>query len=400
MKKYFLKKKIFAVIFLVFVIGFGSINFYHSYSPLDEEITGNSDLTIDELDSLITEEVLGRMNFIEMYAFAQELLGKRESNNFSMIKDENGFLHYASFFREEDEEIMEYAMRMKRLQDYANTQGTEVLFVITPSKYNSQDVTLRTGLPINDPSDIVNELMFDLNRLGVETLNLGESLPNDEVPYEEAFFKTDHHWTIPSAFYGTQKLVEKMQDTFGTEFNDPEFYMDLSNYEIETYTGGMLGSMGRKTGAVFAGVDNFTAYWPTFEGNYYRESMLNDEQLVYESGTFIESFMSPNVLTDEADLYSSSQYSLYLNELRIYEKIINNENPDGCKIFMIRDSYFSPVISFMMPMCGEIDAIWSLEEVNSLDIETYIKQNDFDYIIMQIYPYNINAEAFNFFKGE
>ena len=110
--------------------------------------------------------------------------------------------------------------------------------------------------------------------------------------------------------------------------------------------------------------------------------------------------MNKSALLDQSDLYTGSQYALYLNELRIYEKIINYENTDGSKIFMIRDSYFSPVISFMMPMCGEIDAIWSLEESEQLNIENYVKENKFDYIIIEVYPYNINDAAFNFFKGE
>jgi len=33
-----------------------------------------------------------------------------------------------------------------------------------------------------------------------------------------------------------------------------------------------------------------------------------------------------------------------------------------------------------------------------LDIESYVRENKFDYIIMEIYPYNINGDAFNFFK--
>ena len=57
-------------------------------------------------------------------------------------------------------------------------------------------------------------------------------------------------------------------------------------------------------------------------------------------------------------------------------------------------------MAFMMPMCGRMDAMWSLEETHELDIESYVKEEKFDYIIMEIYPYNIENKAFNFFKGE
>lgn len=400
MKKYILKKNIFALVFMVILFGFSAVNMLHAYEPLKELILTQEELTVADIDNEITTGLYGKMNFIETYGFLQKLLDKREINNFNMIKDEQGFLHYSSFFREPDANIFEYAMRVKRLQDYANANGTEVLFVIAPSKYSSNNTILREGMPVNNPESIVNELVFDLNRLGIATLNLCESMPNSEVSYEETFFKTDHHWTIPAAFYATQELVHTMKENFGLDLDPNGYYTDINNYQAETYFRGMLGSMGRRTGAAFSGVDDFIALWPEFEGDFYRESMTNDGDMITSAGSFIEVFMNTSALTNQSDLYSASQYALYLNELRIYEKIMNNENPDGTKIFMIRDSYFSPVISFLMPMCGEIDAMWSLEESDKLDIEDYIKNNEFDYIVIEVYPYNINDAAFNYFKGK
>ena len=397
---YILKKRIFALVFMVVIFGFALINFVHSYEPLKEMIESSDEIQVADVEDEITSDLYGKMNFIETYAYMQVLMDKREFNNFSMIRDESGFLHYASFFREKDDKIFDYAMRVKRLDDYAKANGTEVLFVVTPSKYDPDYVKFRTGMPVNDSGDTVNELLFDLNRLDIDTLNLGETIPNAELSYDETFFKTDHHWTIPAAFYATGELVNKMEECYGEELDPDGYYTDIDNYDITEYTGGMLGSMGRKTGAVFSGVDDFTALWPKFGGDFKRESMTNDGKLVNTSGTFEETFMDIYALIDQSDLYSGSQYALYLNELRIYEKIVNNDKPDGSKIFMIRDSYFSPVISFMMPMCGEIDAIWSLEESDNLDIESYIKNNKFDYIVIEVYPYNINDAAFNYFREE
>ena len=51
-------------------------------------------------------------------------------------------------------------------------------------------------------------------------------------------------------------------------------------------------------------------------------------------------------------------------------------------------------------MCGEIDAMWSLENMDELDIESYIKNNRFDCIIIEMYPYNIGDDAFQFFQED
>lgn len=406
MSKYILKKRIFAIVFIVVVFGFSAVNLYHGYEKiggscsevlLDGSIT-QQDMT--QLENSITENFCGRMNFVETYAYIQSLLDKRECNNFTYIKDEQGFLHYASFYREEDSNLFKYAMRVKRLQDYAESAGTKVLFVVPPGKYNKDYTRFRTGMPVNDPNWIVDEMMFNLNRLGVETLDLRENLPNEEITYEETFFRTDHHWTIPAAFEASCAIVDKIEESFGEDLDPDNYYTDLANYDMVTYRSGMLGSMGRRTGANFCGIEDFTALWPHFEGQFTRECMTESGRTNRKKGSFQEVLMETSVLTERTDIYSDSQYSLYLNGLRIYEKIINDEDPEGTKIFFIRDSYFSPVMAFLMPMCGEIDAIWSLEESHDLDIESYIKNNEFDYIIVEVYPYNLNEEAFNYFKKE
>lgn len=404
MKKYILKKRIFAVVFLLVIFSFSILNFIHSFEPLKTLLTDSKRqeaVTVAELEASINENLLGKMNFIETYGYIQVLMDKRESNNFTSIIDEDGFLHYSSFYRDEDPRIFEYAMRLKRLQDWVKPNGTKVLFVVTPGKYVEGQTEFRTGISVNNPDPTVDELLFYLNRLGVETLDLRASLPNEELSYEETFFKTDHHWTIPAAFYAMGEVVNKIEESFGEDLDPENYYTDISNYDIVTYKKGMLGSMGRKTGAVFSGLEDFTAIWPRFEGDFYRECLADagQDMSVYE-GSFTEALMNTEILTEKSDVYSDSQYSTYLNGLRIYEKIINNENPDGPSFFMIRDSYFSPVMAFMMPMCGRMDAMWSLEETHELDIESYVKEEKFDYIIMEIYPYNIENKAFNFFKGE
>lgn len=414
-KTYFFRKKLFAVIFLLIVYIYSGFNLYHTNGILLEageslveslgtvlpESLGTPPVTPQSLENSINSNMLFRMNLIEIYGFVQVLLDKREFNNFTSIKDESGSLHYSTFYRERSDDYRENALRLRRLQDYVEKYGTKVMLVITPSKYNRKYVRLRMGLSPNDPDSVVDELLFYANQFGITTLDLRDSFPNNELDYPHTFFKTDHHWTVPAAFYASKVLRDKMNEEYGLDLDPDGYYTDHEkSYDSVTYHGGMLGSMGRKTGAVFSGVDDFTAYWPRFEGHFVRETMTNNGKIERLSGSFEDTFINKDALDDRRDIYSKSQYSLYLNELRVFESIVNEDEPDGPEIFMIRDSYFSPVISFMAPYCSRIDAMWSLEESDAIDIETYVKENRFDYIIMEVYPYNIEDAAFNFFKGE
>lgn len=406
MKSYLLRKKIFTVIFLIVVIGYSGVNGYHGCGEWWEEVkeeyeqkSGIAEL-ISELDAEIIDSMYQKMNFIEVYSYIQVLMDKREFNNFTYIKDENGYLHYAAFFKEEDTKIAEYAKRVKRLQDKVEQNGTKVLFMVTPGKYIVGESEFLEGMPVNNPDSTVDELLFYLNRFGVESIDLRKYLPNDTLPYEDTFFKTDHHWTIPASFQTAQIIVDTIEEKYGEELDPDNYYMNPENYEAVTYKHGMIGSMGRKTGANFSGLEDFVALWPKFKTYYTRESIETSGDHRIVSGTAENTVLYPGILRKGSNIYSDSQYSFYMNGINPYEKVVNKDNPDGCSIFAVRDSYFSPVMTFLLPMCSEMTAIWSLQELEELDIQTYVSENVFDYIIIEIYPYNIYEDAFNFFEEE
>lgn len=409
MNHYLLRKKLFALLFLLVIPSFSFWNFLINRAVLTEEArikflqvsqgAYTAKQAVSGLESSMTEKMSGRMNFIEGYSYVQTLLGKEEYNNFACIKDREGFLHYAAFFREPDREVAAYTARLRRLQDAAAEYGGKVLFTVVPSKYIPGETRLSPGLMPNDPNPITDEALFYVNRYGVTTLDMRQFLPNSTLNYEQTFFRTDHHWTIPAAFEGFRQLVETLNRAFDAGLDPDGFYRDPDNYTAVTYPGGMLGSMGRKTGANFAKPEDFTALWPNFSGYFRRESLEANGQLTFREGGIHETLMIPETLTGRRkSIYSDSWYSLYLNGLRSYEHIENLNHPQGPKVLFIRDSYFSPVITFFAPLCAEIDAVWSLETEDSLDIETMVLENRYDYIIMEVYPYNIGAEAFRFFR--
>ena len=104
---YILKKRIFCIVFLAALFIYSGINCYHGIEEwtvfVEDEIKEKEPVRniITELDSTIVNSMYERMSFIELYSYMQVLLGKDEFNNFTDIKDKKGFLHYASFFREE-----------------------------------------------------------------------------------------------------------------------------------------------------------------------------------------------------------------------------------------------------------------------------------------------------------
>ncbi len=406
-KLYFRRKKILGVILTVMIFLYSGVNLYINGKDYLGELKhiwrnathGYTTVThaMEKVEDALTDEMYGKMCFVEIFSYANVLMDKREISSFAYIKDETGSLHYATFYRDHDPEMFEYAMRVYRLKESVAESGTNVMFVIAPSKYVPDDGRLRMGLPVNDPHDRVNEMMFYLNRLGIDTLDLNNYLPNDRVTYEDAFYKTDHHWSVDAAYYSTEVLVDRLAEDYGYDL-DADTYLSDDSYFKVTYENGMLGSMGRATGICFSGLDDFTAYYPNFTMNFYRSCIDADGTEFEYEGDITQTLYDFEELYSTDDVYDVSQYGLYLDELQVYEHIVNNDNPDGLKVLFIRDSYFSPVITFLAPMCSEIDAIWNMDKSHTIDIDAYLSEHEYDCIILEYYPYNIEEKGFSFFE--
>ncbi|SFG75199.1 alginate O-acetyltransferase AlgX-related protein [Oribacterium sp. WCC10] len=405
---YFFRKRAFALIFTLLIMIFSGYNLYingeNVFSVVKNQYE-NQSVSTSEIEDSMLENIIYKRGLVEVYGLTQKMLLKNEYNDFDYIKDEKGFLNYARFYSEDTKDIFDYALRVKRLQDYVSEYGTRVLFVITPSKYIRGTSRFEIGMPISDPDHEINELMVYLNRLGVKTLNMGEYFPLEDLSYEETFFKTDHHWTVPAAFRATGILVEEIKKKFGDDLDPTGYYTSTDAYREETYYGHMFGALGRDTGIIYAGLDDFTALYPKYAGNYIREYTYGSGNIFRKEGSFEETFLDKSVLADDIDLYEESQYSLYINQVREIENIENLDNVDGKNIFMIRDSYFGPVITFMAPMCKRIDAVYALMHDNdpNLSVSDYLKDRydegyRYDYVIIEIYPYNIEDNAFRYFR--
>ena len=129
MNHYLLRKKLFALLFLLVIPAFSLWNFLSARKTLTEEARVKflqvpqgpytAHQAITGMENTISENFQGRMNFVEGYSYIQTLLGKEEYNNFTYIKDQDGFLHYSALFREPDREVPVYTARLRRLQDAA-----------------------------------------------------------------------------------------------------------------------------------------------------------------------------------------------------------------------------------------------------------------------------------------
>lgn len=404
-RAYMMRKYILGAFLLTMIFSYSIINICKNYENYLEDIEDEVEDVLEAkksipeaiaaVEKILTDDAVNRMSYLEIYSYFHVLLDKEEIKNFSYIKDRNGNMNYAAFYRDRDDNIFNYALKVKELKDYAEAKGTEVIFVIPPPKYNKDCCTYSMGLPLNSKDRVIDELMFYLNRFEVPTLNYADYMPNTELSYDKVFYKTDHHWTVEASFEGTKILVDRLNEKFGYNL-DGSYYLDEDNFTKVIYKDAIFGSIGRSTGACFTGPEDYEAYYPNWDMQFTKETLTSSGEVEYKSGGYLDTLIDNSVFS-EKNLYKNWTYSMYLSGIRPFERITNLDNPDGMKIFMIRDSYFSPVIAFMAPMVSQIDAIWLLEEAEGLSIEEKLNEK-YDCIIVEVYPYNIEEKAFRFFE--
>lgn len=408
MKHFFMKKYIFAILFLASLGLFSLWNFYSCRETLAEmgesllEIRSFEDMKewISEVNEETVDEIAWKMHFIELYGYINELLGKKEIKDFRYVKDLDGVVNEGSVYTVlQDTET--YAVRVRKLKEYAEMHGLKVLFISPPSKILEGVSRLEEYSLVSDRNPDQDQFLWQLQQNRVPALDLRGPLRDTGLTSAELFFRSDHHWTPEAAFLATGVLVDEIRRRYDDDWDPTGFYCDIENYHKITYPGLECGSIARNAGVVYAGTDDFTLLWPAFETSFLRKYQSKGGSESVSEGDMTETLLELDELTSKT-IYQSDPYQAYVNAVNPQEEIVNHNNPDGPSLLVLRDSYFAPMACFLAPMCSRLDMIWSNSNEHDINIGSYLKEkiesDQYDYLLIELYPYSlVEDEAFPYF---
>lgn len=260
-----------------------------------------------------------------------------------------------------------------------------------PNKYYEAWNSGYDGIPYNGYNSKMDELLLWNRRHGIDSIDYREILAESDLSFEEMFYKTDHHWTGYAAFLAFDELVDHLNEEYDAGLDEDGYYRDINNYEVEWHEGVFLGAAGRNVGVKFAGgeLENFQTVKPKFSGSItwngitgdYADTVIREHKLEYE------------------DIYESDAYAYYLGGVFRRDTIINHDNPDGLKIFFIRDSFASPMIIDMIPFCSQIDCVWGKYATDEY-VKQMIAEGDYDYVFVGYYTEDILPNFFHFYEDD
>jgi len=359
-------------LFCVFIFGFGIFFFIAPDKDFSEQEnrylsqfkaptweTLVSGQFMEDFEDYVVDQFPLRDKWINLKAWGERILGKQENNKVYFGTDKQTL--FAQFNYPSD--------LLKRIE-YINKLGDKLniplYFSLVPDKSYINSELLPNNAPNVDDGSMISDAQGMLSDK-VNFIDLTKYLDR-----ENAFYRTDHHWTTMGAFYAYQALGMAMNGTFTVPEGEPELVSDA-------FFGTTFSSAG--TG------------WVT-----------PDEMHVWvgeDSGITVERYPEgrpiPGELYDESFLEKKDKYSMFLGGNQPL-CILRNENATtDKKLMVVRDSYSDSLAPFLAQDYAEVHLIDL--RYYKMPLPMYVMQNGIDEALVLYSNSNFSTDNNLFMLG-
>ncbi len=388
-------KRILAVGFILIIFFFGGTTMLKAKGKIIKAVREKPLNEIPaSIDNTLTDKFSARNSWINVNGLFQRAIGVtviRDAGDIDVFKMSNGQLTYGY----PDNDMTYAAEEVIGLAEYAAEKGLDFVYIQLPCKaYTDEMMPVGTHTYAYADSD---ELVTQLRAGNVDVLDLRDEIEKEGKDIPSLFFNTDHHWKPSTAIWAAGKISGKLSGTIEGYEYDPAIY-DPDNYERTEYEKVFLGSLGRRTGKYFGGLDDFEVLVPKFDVDYeVNTESQTDGAKESRGGDFTEAFLRYSNLEDP-DLFSGLTYFTYMGtEYRLARTTNRNaSSSNGKKILMLRDSFSCTLLPYLSLSAGEITAI-DMRYHKKLKLKDYIDKNDFDAVIIAYNPSMFREDgAFDF----
>lgn len=397
-------QKIFAIIFMIALMGFSVCNMIFKFSDIKEDFlkiekpdsVSDAKKYTASIDNVFIENLLFDHSWNEAYAKVYDILGKNEENSFAYVRDKNNMLYAGNFWNLPNASTKDYINRMLELKKQAEEIGAKLVVLLYPCLYNEAWTDGYYGIPYTDYNQLGDEMTAYFRYYGIDFIDYRDVFIEQGKTAEEIFFRTDHHWTIQTAFDAFVELTNHLNEEY--EENLDMYYTDKSNYEYVTYENIYIGSQGRDAGVNYVGADDFTYILPKFKSSYSCKFTYSSDKIENRQGSMQDVLINTRVAEKE-DYYDREMYAAYMDGVRMQDYIVNNNNPEGLNVLFIRDSFSSPLATFFSSYCNTMDMYWSVQN-DAATMEQAVENGEYDYIFVGLaidsyanYGFEIYKEA-------
>lgn len=257
-----------------------------------------------------------------------------------LIKTRDGYLSSNTSKKADGRKMEETADAFLATKKKLEAKGIPLLYVQSATKGAVSPDELMTGIE-NNAYDKVETFLSMLRNRGIDVLDSRETLSEYGM---EAFFRTDHHWTIESAFKVAEAITERLDSLEGIE--PDKTAVKEENWNRKTYEKAFLGAEGRRTGIYYTGLDDFSVYTPDFRTSFALSGVNRYGETFERKGSFEDAIMD---LSKDPSKYSFEDSAYYIYWGGDYGRVSvdNREIKRGASVLIVKDSFGVPVSAFM-----------------------------------------------------
>ena len=288
--------------------------------------------------------------------------------------------------------------RVNSLVDFSNyvsEQGADFFYVQLPAKYDMSSALLPDGHKTNVPKD-TEKILKNFSDAGINIIDLLPVLTTTEEEINLYFYKTDHHWKPSGAFKAFQTIMEYLQIKYPKEPYSSSV-VKLNNWTIHDIPIQNLGSMGKRVGKYYVGMDSLQWMTPNFYTNL---SLYIPKDRLFYKGDYSSVFIRDKYLQDVGDIFHTEYYFVYIGKNYPLTQTRNINAMSSQKLLIIDDSFDRPLQTFFSMVFREVDTL-DPRLYGSGTIKEYVNQTKPDLVMLALHSNGIvNDEFFSFSNDE
>ena len=343
---------------------------------------------IDEVQKgYISDNFVCKNDFVNLNGLFARLTGRRTLND--VVRLNNGMLGWAM----QDVDMTAMANGITGLSEYLNELNIPLLYVQIPFKEALDGQTYPVGITSYANKNADN-LLFQLSAGGVESLDLRPLLAQTPEMLEQYFAKTDHHWNNDGSFAAFQEILGCLHELF-PEGNIDLTYAQADQWERHAINDWFLGSLGKRVGIFFGGTDPLIWYTPKFETEM---SCTIPKYEWFVRGDFSEANIR-TLYIEEKDYFKYNAYCVYIGGDYPLVQHRNLNAPSPLKVLMIRDSFTTPLQTYLSTAFQEVDTI-DPRYFFTCSVAEYVEWTRPDVVIFAINPSVFTLEEYKHFGVE
>lgn len=394
MRKKLTQKNILAILFLVsIVLGgiltlatapiqiFGGIVRGYLNVPEENGFFEKMSGAVQTFDKRVNEYFILHDESIHLYGGIQKVLNRSLINDTDksseVLKLTNGYLTFKSNNNVDLTNLGKYLVELK---ETCKSVDAELVYVKKVDKSSMDKYLLPEYYPYNYTSNF-EKIQPILEQNDIAILNLEQVIIDEHIDKYSLFFRTDHHWIPQTGLWVSEKICNELNDEYNWDLNVDLF--DKNRFSVETYSDSFLGSEGKRVGALYAGVDDFSIVKPIYETDF--TVWMKDMDLMC-SGSFEKTMLfEENITPDNIMNKDTTAYMTYMQGNHPLVKITNNLNSNGKRVLLVMDSYGCVVAPYLASAFQQLDCIDIRSYKDS--VAEYIEKTSPDVVIYAIENY-------------